>query len=275
MSTQDFHSPQDNNTTTRRNTNPYQYPQNYNYLQDYNAQMSNDINPYSSYEHFATPIPPPPPPSLPSQSTRKVWIISLCLFSIAILLAGTAYFGYTFGKSFSHRGSPSSPSNPTRIPTLDTQTMIHAGDFSKFLEAFASAMANKDYATIQSATDTENFQSVVLRADGGFGSWSEMYAQLTTGNTSFVITYPPITADQESYNCEGYTKQGITQLGITINADDIQYVVGTTFEPNMPTNNAQTVPNSTVFVFELPLGPGGGSWLWRAVIFNNSIGCGM
>ena len=246
MSTGPFQSPRDNNERTRANTGQFQYP---------------------PYEYLATPIPPPPP----SRPKRPVWLFFLLGLSLVALFAGVGFFGYSLGNSSSKASSPPATSTSISTPTLDTKTMIYAGDFSKFIEAFATAMANKDYATIQSVSDTENFQSIRLYADGGFGTWSDMYSQLTTGNLSFVVHYPPITADQENYSCVGYSSKGIPQLNVNITADAIQYVVGTTSNPAYP-GTMQTQPDATVFVFEVPYGPAN-FWLWRAVFFNNVSGC--
>lgn len=270
-----FQSPKDNNTQTQANSGPFPYPRAYNTQTQKNTgqfqqSLSGDLYPY-------TRIPPPPPPSLPAKKMQ--WWIAIALPALVLLIIGATLAGYIIGtnSSKSSQGSSTQTSSasqsrtPILTPTLDAKMMIHSGDFSKFLEAFAIAMANKDYNTIQSVTDTENFQAIVLRADGGFGTWNYMYSQLTTGNTSFTIHYPPLTADQEGYSCVGYTKQGISLLNIKINADDVQYVVGTAAEPNYP-QTAQTAPDGTVFAFEIPPGPGG-YWFWRAVIFNNTFGC--
>src|SRR5215472_7378403 len=133
-------------------------------------------------------------------------------------------------------------------------------------------MAQKDYATIQSVTDTGNFQEIPLFAEGE-ENWKNMDNQLLTGNMSFLIHYPPITATQEMYGlgsgnrCTMYGKNGFPPL-ININASDVQAVVGTSIQPNAPPNYAQTQPDATVFIFELP-SEHGATWLWRAVTLNN------
>ena len=260
MNTSPFQSPRDNNTRTRTNSGRFQYPQ------DYNAQVYNNESQfqYLPYEYLA----PPPPPLHPK---RPIWLFFLVGLSMVALLTGVGFFGYSLGNSPLKSTSSMTTSNSISTPTLDAKTMIHASDFPKFLEAFATAMANKDYATIQSVTDTENFQSIALYADGGFGTWNDLYSQLTTENTSFIIHYPPITADQEGYSCVGYGSKGIPSLNVNINANAIQYVVGTTSEPNYPATT-QTQPDSTVFVFEIPYGPAN-FWLWRGVFYNNVAGC--
>lgn len=271
-----FHSPKDNNTQTQANSGQFPYPRAYNTQTQKNTgqfqqSLSGELYPYTRIP------PPPPPPPLPPKKRHR-WL-AIAFTSLVFITIAAALIGYTIvtNSSKSSQGSSTQTSSdhqsrtPIATPTLDAKMMIHSSDFSKFLEAFAVAMANKDYNTIQAVTDTENFQMIYLHAGGGFGTWNDMYSQLITGNTSFTINYPPLTADQEGYSCMGYTKQGISLLNVNINADDVQYVVGTASEPNQPPS-MQTAPDGTVFAFEVPLGPGG-YWLWRAVIFNNTPGC--
>jgi hypothetical protein len=157
-------------------------------------------------------------------------------------------------------------------PTLDAKQAIGFTDFASFIQGFAILMAQKDYTTIQSVTDTGNFQEIPLFAEGE-ENWKDMDNQLLTGNMSFLLHYPPITATQEGYGlkegngCTMYGKNGFPPF-ININAADVQAVVGTSIQPNAPPNYAQTQPDTTVFIFEFPHGPGG-TWLWRAATCNN------
>jgi len=264
MYTGPFQSPKDNNTQTRANTGQFLYPP---------GSYSGNFQ-YPPNEYLATPIPPPPP-----RLKRPAWLFLLAGLSVLVLISAVGLLGYYLGTSSSKSSTPTrssaafstSTSAPISTPTLDAKTMIHASDFSKFIEAFATAMANKDYAIIQSVTDTQNFQSIVLYAGGGFGTWNEMYSQLTTGNISFIVHYPPLTAMQEGYACVGYGNAGVPSLNVNINASEIQYIVGTASEPNNP-GTMQTQPDSMVFAFEVPQGPGT-FWLWRAVFFNNVAQC--
>jgi hypothetical protein len=263
MFTSPFQSPRDNNTRTKVDAGQFYYPL------GYKEQVSNNADPfqYPPAEYLATPLPPPPP----LRPKKPIWLFCLVGFSVVALIVGVGFFGYSLGDSSSKVSSSAATSTPVSTPTLDAKTMIHAGDFTKFFEAFATAMANKDYATIQSVTDTENFQSIALYADGGFGTWNDMYSQLNTGNISFILHYPPITADQENYSCVGYGSKGVPSLNVNISANDIQYVVGTASRPG-DSGSLQTQIDATVFVFEIPYGPAN-FWLWRAVFFNNVAGC--
>jgi hypothetical protein len=244
-------------TQPRQFTFPYGTPNNY--------------SAYPQYEETYDYIPPPPPPPLPpskSSSSRRTWLFAALVLLLVLLIGISSFAAYQLGKqSISVQASKTS-AVPT--PTLDAKDAVQTGDFSKFIEAFAQLMAAKDYGAIQSATDTENFFAIPLRAEGK-DDWNGMYSQLTTGNISFVITYPPITADEEGYTCEGYSKMGITLLDVPIDALDVMYVVGTAIEPGAA-DSAQTDQNGTVFIFELPRLPSA-DWLWRGVTFNNQLGC--
>lgn len=212
---------------------------------------------YPEYYTYMNITPPPPPPP---RKWHQGWIIAVVLLMV-VFVGVTATLVHLAGNSQTHLSS----AIPT--PTLDAQAGLQSSDFSKFIEAFAIAMANKDYTAIQKASDTENFQEIPLDADGS-GNWNDEYSKLITGNASYIIHYPPITADQEGYSCVGYSKTGITLLNIKINAADVQYVVGTA----TGTSVSDTNTDSTVFAFELPNAQGA-TWLWRSVTYNNSIAC--
>lgn len=213
-----------------------------------------------------TPLPPPP-------RRRRVLLFAVGTVALVALVMATGVGAYQIGISTATASPRLSPTLVRATPTLDAQQAIQSADFSRFIQAFAILMAQKDYTTIQTATDTENFQEIPLFADGQ-GNWNEMSSELKTGNISFVIQYPPITATEEGYgmiegnSCTMYGKNGFPPW-ININTADVQAVVGTSIQPNAPSNYLQTAPYGTVFIFELPNGPTGTSWLWRAVTFNN------
>src|SRR5712691_10613868 len=120
---------------------------------------------------------------------------------------------------------------PAVTPTLNTDQAMDSSDFSLFIRAFAQAMTNKQYDIIKRHTDTNNFQGIVLYSDGGYGTWQDTYDRLTTGSLGFTVKYPIITAKQAGYGCVGYSQHGIPYL-MKIDAQDVQYVVGTSSEPN-------------------------------------------
>ncbi len=155
-------------------------------------------------------------------------------------------------------------------PTLNIDQAMDAYDFSQFNRGFAQAMANKQYDIIKAHTDTNNFQGIVLYANGGYSTWKDTYNQLTTGNMSFTVHYPIVTSKQKGYDCVGYSQHGIPYL-MKIDAQEVQYIVGTTSEPNAP-ETLQTVPDTTVFVFEHPNCPCN-FWLWRGYTLNNMTPC--
>lgn len=242
---------------------------------------SQQQNPTTPSFYNPPPITPFSPPN-PRRGRARWFVIGAVLVVALVMAAGIG--AYQIGISQTHRSQQSLATAPASLqlsptlvratPTLDAQQAIQSADFSNFIQAFAILMAHKDYTTIQKATDTANFQEVHLFADGGLGSWKDMHNQLTTGNINFVIQSPPITAAAEGYGvregnvCTMYGKNGLSPF-INIKAAHVQAIVGTSIVPNSPSNSLQTAPNRTVFIFELPNGTAGTSWLWRAVTFNN------
>lgn len=230
------------------------------------------FNPYASnpYEVIA----PPPPP-------KKQWKGGLLASAIAVLgflLISLIIFVGIVGRLPWQQPpvvipTQSSTSAQTMLtPTLNVTQALQSDDFSLFIKAFAQAMASRDYTTIQKVSDTQNFQEIALDASGHGSDWNYTYNEMMTGNFNFTIAYPPITAEQEGYTKCGYGPQGISNM-MVIDAAGVQYVVGTTINPTWPADAVGNPPRGTVFVFELPNGPTGESWLWRAVIFNSSIAC--
>ena len=212
----------------------------------------------------------PPPP----RRRQNRWLLLGMVFVVVLIMAA-GVGAYQLGilhqteapaRTTTHLSSP----QVKATPTLDAKQAVESPDFSTFIQGFAILMAQKDYATIPSVTDTGNFQEIPLFAEGE-ENWKDMDNQLLTGNMSFLIHYPPITATQEGYGlkegngCTMYGKNGFPPL-ININASDVQAAVGTSIQPNAP--SLQTQPDTTVFIFELPSLPGA-SWLWRAVTLNN------
>jgi len=206
---------------------------------------------YPEYYTYMNITPPPPPPPTP-RKRRKGWIVAVFLLIVVLVGVATTIF-YLAGESQANAG-------------------LQSSDFSKFIEAFAIAMANKDYMAIQKASDTENFREIALFSDGR-GNWNDVHSKLITGNLSYIIRYPPITPGQEGYSCMGYSKTGITYLNFKINAADVQYVVGTAAGTSV-NGSAQAGQDSTVFAFELPATQGA-TWLWRAVTYNNQMACSI
>ena len=233
-------------------------------------------DPYSTTErgtgyYLRHPIPPPPPS--PEWSMKKQHSVPLSLFIALSIITGIFLLLFIGAGMLYWSAIPRTSLTPAEAtPTLNAEQAMDSSDFSVFIRGFAQAMANKQYDIIKSHVDTNNFQSIVLYADGGYGTWQDAYDQLTTGNISFTVQYPIITAAQESYGCVGYSQQGIPGL-MKIDAQSVQYVVGTASEPNSPDGQTlQTAPNATVFVFEQPNEPGG-YWLWRGYILNNVANC--
>src|SRR5690348_8414882 len=133
----------------------------------------------SFYPEFDPPtyLQPPPPPK-----PRRDKFFALILLACAVILAVpfTAYFVF-------YRSTSSPITSHTNItPTLDAKAALLTDDFSKFLEAFTLLLERKDYAAIQTATDTENFQAIPLRASG-IQDWQEVYGNLTAGAYYFVL----------------------------------------------------------------------------------------
>ncbi len=229
-----------------------------------------------------TYLPPPPPEYYMHQRTGRSWKISV---PILLILIGAVVGVLAYPAINSMVNPSSSISKPTPFvpfsmpavtaaatPTLDTDQAMNSSDFSLFIRGFAQAMANKQYDIIKGHTDTNNFQGILLYSDGGYSTWKDTYNSLTTGNLSFTVKYPIITAKQVGYACVGYSQHGIPQL-MNIDAQDVQYVVGTASEPNSPDGQTlQVAPDATVFVFEVPTGPAV-FWLWRGYTLNNVKNC--
>ncbi|HLV97353.1 MAG TPA: hypothetical protein VKT82_01640 [Ktedonobacterales bacterium] len=223
---------------------------------------------------YLQPPPSPPPPPAPQKRQVNI-IVALIVLCIVLILAlpVTAYFVF-YRSEGSSLTTPSVPlaTEPASTPTLNARAGLLTDDFSKFLESFSALLEQHDYVSIQTAADTENFQAIPLRASGS-QDWQQFYGNLTYNAYSLSISSPPLTPDQAGYACFGYGPSGIAYLDLTINAK-LMYVVGTAQVPGTPPDaNPFYAINGTVFVFELPYGPSA-TWLWRAVTFNNSLGCG-
>ena len=261
-----FQSPKDNNTQTQANSGTFQYPQAYNAQTQQNTSQFQQSSFGELYPY--THMPPPPPPS----NKHKFFKILIGIVVASGLVASGAIVGVFASHQFSKtpiqtqatlQPTPTKTqavSHPT--PTQDIAIALGTSDFQTFLKAFAIAMASKDYADIQKATDTQNFQYIPLHADG-IGSWGDTYNELTTGNLSAVLQYPLITPSQEGF-CK-YTQNGLP--GLSVNATSIEYDVGT-LSGNAVDDTTQTNRNGTVFAFESVTGS---NWLWRALITNNDI----
>ncbi len=251
-----FQSPKDNDTQTQANSGLFQYPQ----ANNTQTRMNTGQFPLSPSEYYGYPdIPPPPPPPVKRRRNYRMFLI----FFIAIgLVIGGSIIGSVVTRQFSRTPRQAQVElYPT--PTQDTKIALQSSDFPTFIKAFATTMASKDYADIQHVTDTQNFQYIPLNAEGSL-SWNDTYNELTTGNLSPVLQYPPITPSQESY-CN-YTQNGYSGL-FTINSTNVEYDVGT-LSGNAIAGTTQTNTNGTVFAFESA--PVGGLWLWRAMVSNNS-----
>lgn len=208
-----------------------------------------DLYPY-------TQIPPPPP--VRKHKLYKILIVSIVAIGLVV---GGGIAGVAASHQFSQTlGQTQAELHPT--PTQDVTIALVSSDFPTFLKAFATAMAAKDYTAIQKSTDTQNFQYIPLLADGSL-SWNQTYDELTTGNLSAVLQFPPITPAQEGY-CH-YTQSGYPQI-LTVNGGSLEYDVGT-LSGNAIGSSMQANLNGTVFAFE---SAEGGIWLWRAIITNNS-----
>lgn len=220
------------------------------------------IQPYYPYS-------PPPSP----RRNNKWLITALVLSSLFGLFGGTL----AFVTWIQHQPSPS-----VLIPTSTAVDSLHSSDFPTFLNAFSLLLAQRDYATLQSVVDTENFQALYMvpepevyaPANPGPYDWQTINHELVLGRIFFTISSPLVTADQAGYSsCFGYDQTGITSKGMAITAQVLQFIVGTLKSgPGYFTSDPEWTPNSTVFVFELP--NGSSSWLWRAVTYNNALGCG-
>lgn len=235
--------------------------------------MSYSSDPY--YPEFQEPPTylQPPPASTPPPPRRREKKLALLLLCGALLIGGSfsAYIVLAHGQIQSPSSASSTSTSTRTTPTLDARAALVTNDFSQFLQAFTVLLTRRDYATIQTATDTQNFQEIPLRADG-IADWHEMYHELTTGALSLTIPPSPLNPDQAGYSCFGYSASGISYLSIKIDALQLQYVVGTAHAPGTSANEPINDHNGTVFVFELPNEPSP-TWFWRAVTFNNSLGC--
>ena len=226
---------------------------------------------HMSMSHFYEDIPliPPPPPVVYVHKGYRslpwfVYIIGAVLVFLICFEAGIIYFSSAATKQTK---SHAAAIVPLLTPTLDAKAAVQTEDFSQFIQAFAILIANKDYAAITTSTDIGNFQAIPLDADGQ-SNWHDTYNQLVTGNLSFVVQYPPITPAQENFTACAYGKNGYPPL-INVDAADVQYVIGTSIKPGIPSDS-----NGTVFIFELPHPTGGPlPWLWRGVTYNNQIAC--
>lgn len=253
-----FQSPKDNNTQTQANSESFQYPQAYNTQTPMNTGRSQQ----SPYGYYGYPDIPPPPPLPPPVNRHKQYRMLISILIALGLVVGGGVVGVVATHQFSQTpGQTQAELHPT--PTQDIAIALETSDFQTFLKAFAIAMASKDYADIQKATDARNFQYIPLHADG-IGSWSDTYNELTTGNLSAVLQYPPITPSQEGF-CN-FTRNGLPGL-LSINATSIEYDVGT-LSGNAVDGSMQANRNGTVFAFESVTGS---YWLWRAVVTNNDL----
>jgi hypothetical protein len=250
-----FQSPKDNNTQTQANSVTFQYPQAYNTQ----TRMNTGQFQQSPYGYYGYPdIPPPPPPPV---NKHKQYTILISIFVALGLVIGGSVIGVIATHQFSQTlGQTQAELHPT--PTQDIAIGLVSSDFPTFLRAFATAMAAKDYSAIQKSTDTQNFQYIPLLADGTL-SWNQTYDELTTGNLSAVLQYPPITPAQEGY-CH-YTQNGLPQI-LSVNGASLEYDVGT-LSGNAIGSSMQANLNGTVFAFE---SAEGGIWLWRAIVTNNT-----
>ena len=225
-----------------------------------------------------TYLPPPPPEYYMHQRTGKAWKVALpmVLLLLGVVVGVLAYptiNGMINPSSLTSKPTPYVPFGmPAVTPTLNTDQAMDSSDFSLFIRAFAQAMTNKQYDIIKRHTDTNNFQGIVLYSDGGYGTWQNTYDRLTAGSLSFTVEYPIITAKQAGYGCVGYSQHGIPYL-MKIDAQDVEYVVGTASEPNSPDGQTlQVAPDATVFIFEIPTGPAV-FYLWRGYTLNNVKNC--
>lgn len=220
--------------------------------------------PYDAFDSLIPPPPPPPlPPPGPSKHQRDIilgLILLCCLLVIALPL--TAYFAL-------YRPAQTSVITPTptlsrATPTLDAKVGILSTDFPRFLVSFRILLERRDYATIATVVDTENFQDIALGTSSGPGDWNSLYQALTSGEETLMLTDPPLSPSQAT-DCIGY---GPTSFeGYAVNALALQYVVGTTILSDT-SSVPQRPANDDVFVFELPYGPSS-YWTWRALTENN------
>lgn len=213
---------------------------------------------------------PPQPPR-----RRSNWPLIVILLIIALIVAiSTTVLFYL-------KQNPSASLG--LLPTSTAANSLYTSNFSQFLHAFSLVLQEKDYATLQTVVDTQNFQAMYMvpepevyaPSNPGPYNWQVINRELVTGRISFVLSSPLLTADQAGYaSCFGYTQTGITAQHIEIDAQSLQYIVGTLKPgPGYFTSDPEWTTNSTVFVFELP-DTSSPTWLWRAVTFNNSLGCG-
>jgi hypothetical protein len=226
------------------------------------------MEPYETRAPDGTPIyypdqhlvPPPPP----KRRRHPLLILVIVWLSIVLILVSASAV-ILYERQVPVVSTPTATATSS-APTLDTD------NFSRFFKAFLLLLQQHDYDSIQSATDTENFRAIPLRSSGT-QDWSEFLPELTSGQMSFLISPDALTADQAGYSCFDYGPSGIGYIDYTIDALQLRYMVGTTFVLNPPPDDPLIAPNGTVFVFELPRGSSP-TWLWRAVTFNNSLGCG-
>lgn len=227
------------------------------------------MEPYETHAPDGTPIYYYPdqhlvPPSPPRRKHILLILVIVWLSVVLILVSATAVILYE--RQVPVASIPTATATSS-APTLDTD------NFSRFFKAFLLLLQQHDYDSIQSATDTENFRAIPLRSSGT-QSWNEFLLELTSGQMSFLISPDALTADQAGYSCFDYGPSGIGYIDYTIDALQLRYMVGTTFVLNHPPgDDPLTAQNGTVFVFELPR-ESSPTWLWRAVTFNNSLGCG-
>lgn len=215
------------------------------------------------------PLYPPP------IQRRNHWLLVILLCGIFYLAGGLSTY---LALSRASSQNPSLLPLPSPIPS-PTVNPLRSPDFSTFLSAFTVILQQRDYATLQQGVDTEHFQAIYMRpspfpyqpTDPGPYNWQTINQAMLTQGLRFTILSPPLTADQAGYSCFGYGPSGIAYLHLTIDAKMLMYVVGTAQRPG-PVADPLVTPNGTIFVFELPKDPSP-VWLWRAVTFNNSLGC--
>lgn len=212
-------------------------------------------------------------------SSRQRWILNMVLYSL-ILIVASSFTTYAVVHGFvpSQQAQQFLTSSGVLSPT-PTQEAIKSSDFPTFLNAFEQLLKQKQYAALQDAVDTDNFMAAYMRpspfpyapTNPGPYNWQAINQAMLTERYTYTVLLPPLLPDQAGYSCFGYTQAGITWLGLAITATQLQYVVGTAWKPG-PVNDPYIIPNSTVFVFELL--SASATWLWRAVTFNNALGCG-
>ncbi len=224
---------------------------------------------HAYYPEFHGPpayLQPPPPPSPPPSPHRNKVLA-------ALLLVGMLIMGSSFGIYLLITHAALQSSVPVFItPTPNLKVNLRTSDFSQFFDAFAGLAQQHDYASIRTVTDTQNFQAIALGTDPPYQDWRDFSPPLLSGDVTFSFSSPPITADEAGYTCFGYGPNGIGSAHVSIEAQSLQFIVGTMRVTGGP-NDQQPPAFDDVFVFELPNTPTA-TWLWRAVTFNNSLGCG-